>query len=295
MIGDTVGVAFNIPISYALIFGIGDVPALGIAGAAYGTIIGTVLSLFVFLYYYFEQENRTEFHVSSSFRFDRGIQQRFVRLGFPSGIEMFLNVAAFNLFLLMFQSYGIAEAASAAIVFNWDILSFVPMIGLNVAIISLIGRNIGAGNTGQMREVIRAGFLIGLGYSSLLAVLFFVAREPFVSIFLARGSSPEIVDLSTFMMIGLATYVMADATILIAGGVLRGAGDTRWLMWASVLIHWLMLFVQYFVIKVWLLGPKVSWIVFVVMILATAAIYVLRLLSSRWQTEEAFARVMVEQ
>ena len=295
MIGDTVGVAFNIPISYALIFGIGDVPALGIAGAAYGTIIGTVLSLFVFLYYYFEQENRTEFHVSSSFRFDRGIQQRFVRLGFPSGIEMFLNVAAFNLFLLMFQSYGIAEAASAAIVFNWDILSFVPMIGLNVAIISLIGRNIGAGNTGQMREVIRAGFLIGLGYSSLLAVLFFVAREPFVSIFLARGSSPEIVDLSTFMMIGLATYVMADATILIAGGVLRGAGDTRWLMWASVLIHWLMLFVQYFVIKVWLLGPKVSWIVFVVMILATAAIYVLRLLSSRWQTEEAFARVMAEQ
>lgn len=295
MIGDTVGVAFNIPISYALLFGVGDVPALGIAGAAYGTIIGTLLSLLVFLYYYFEKNNRIEFHVSSSFHFDRGIQRRFVRLGFPSGIEMFLNVAAFNLFLLMFQSYGIAEAASAAIVFNWDILSFVPMIGLNVAIISLIGRNIGAGNTGQMGEVIRAGFLIGMAYSLLLAVLFFVAREPFVSIFLARGSSPEIVDLATFMMIGLATYVMADATILIAGGVLRGAGDTRWLMWASILIHWLMLLVQYFVIKVWLLGPKVSWIVFVVMILATAAIYVLRLLSSRWQTEEAFARVMAEQ
>jgi hypothetical protein len=39
-------------------------------------------------------------------------------------------VAAFNLFLLMFQSYGVAQGASAAIVFNWDMLSFVPMIGL---------------------------------------------------------------------------------------------------------------------------------------------------------------------
>ncbi|HAT27994.1 MAG TPA: MATE family efflux transporter, partial [Gammaproteobacteria bacterium] len=101
--------------------------------------------------------------------------------------------------------------------------------------------------------------------------------------------------LASFMMIGLATYVMADATILIAGGALRGAGDTRWLMWASVLIHWLMLLVQYFVIKVWELGPKVSWVVFVAMILITAIIYLLRLTSSRWRTPEAFARVMSEQ
>ena len=116
-----------------------------------------------------------------------------------------------------------------------------------------------------------------------------------MAIFLATGSSGAIQTLASFMMIGLATYVMADATILVAGGVLRGAGDTRWLMWASVLIHWLMLLVQYFVIKVWELGPKVSRIVFVSMILMTAVMYLLRLASSRWRTPEAFARVMSEQ
>ena len=96
----------------------------------------------------------------------------------------------------------------------------------------------------------------GLGYSSVLAVLFFVARDPLVGIFLTNSSTDDIRLLSAFMMIGLATYVMADATILIAGGVLRGAGDTRWLMWASVLIHWAMLIVQFFVIKVWSWAPK---------------------------------------
>jgi MATE family multidrug resistance protein len=208
---------------------------------------------------------------------------------------MFLNVAAFNLFLLMFQSYGIAESASAAIVFNWDIVSYVPMIGLNVAIISLIGRHIGAGDTTLMSQVIRISFMLGLGYSSILAVLFYLGREPLVAIFLTTDSSSDIQTLASFMMIGLATYVMADATILIAGGVLRGAGDTRWLMWASVLIHWLMLLAQYFVIKVWVLGPKVSWVVFVAMILMTAIMYLLRLASSRWRTPEALARVMSEQ
>ena len=295
MIADTVGVAINIPLTWALIFGYGEVPAMGIAGAAYATIISTLISLLIFSYFYLEKRHATTFLVKQSFRLDRGILRRFVRLGFPSGIEMFLNVAAFNLFLLMFQSYGIAESASAAIVFNWDIVAYVPMIGLNVAIISLIGRHIGAGDTTLMSQVIRISFMLGLGYSSILAVLFYLGREPLVAIFLATGSSSDIQTLASFMMIGLATYVMADATILVAGGVLRGAGDTRWLMWASVLIHWLMLLAQYFVIKVWALGPKVSWVVFVSMILMTAIMYLLRLASSRWRTPEALARVMSEQ
>ena len=296
MIADTLGVALNIPLSYALIFGVAGFPELGIAGAAYGTIIATVFSLGIFLFFYLEQGHRQRFDVGNSLVFDRGIFNRFVRLGFPSGIEMFLNVAAFNLFLLMFQSYGVAEAASAAIVFNWDIVSFVPMIGLNVAIISLVGRFIGAEDMGGLREVIKAGFVMGLGYSVVLAVIFLVFRVPLVDLFVDAGPEFErIMTLGSFMMVGLATYVMADAIILISGGVLRGAGDTRWLMWVSILLHWLMLIVQYFVIKVWDLGPEVSWVVFVVMILVTGGAYVLRLLSSKWRTPEAFARVMSEQ
>ena len=295
MIADTVGVAINIPLTWALIFGYGEVPAMGIAGAAYATIISTLISLLIFSCFYLGKRHANTFLVKQSFRLDRGILRRFVRLGFPSGIEMFLNVAAFNLFLLMFQSYGIAESASAAIVFNWDIVAYVPMIGLNVAIVSLIGRHIGAGDTTLMSQVIRISFMLGLGYSSILAVLFYLGREPLVAIFLATDSASDIQTLASFMMIGLATYVMADATILVAGGVLRGAGDTRWLMWASVLIHWLMLLAQYFVIKVWALGPKVSWVVFVSMILMTAIMYLLRLASSRWRTPEALARVMSEQ
>ena len=296
MIADTIGVAINIPLSYALIFGAWGIPEFGIEGAAYGTIISTFISLMIFAYYYFKPQHVELFSVRSSFRFDRGILNRFVRLGFPSGIEMFLNVAAFNLFLLMFQSYGIAEAASAAIVFNWDIISFVPMLGLNVAIISLIGRYIGAGDNYKMKEVMKAGFMIGLGYSLVLAIVFFVWRIPLVSIFLeGNEQNASILTLSSFMMIGLATYVMADALLLISGGVLRGAGDTKWLMWASVLIHWFMLLVQYFVIKVWDLGSKVSWVVFVFMVLATAVMYIIRLAGDRWRTEEALARVMAEQ
>lgn len=295
MIADTLGVFLNVPLTYLLIFGGFGFPELGIIGAGIGTIIGTLFTLVIFVFFYFHRSVRARFHVLQSVVFDRGILNRFLRLGFPSGLEMFLNVAAFNLFLLMFQSYGVAESASAAIVFNWDIVSFIPLIGLNIAIISLIGRHVGAGNMDKANEVIASGFILGLGYSAILASMFVVFREPLVDLFIIGDTGgQEIRELGSYMMLGLGSYVMADALILVAGGVLRGAGDTRWLMVASVSLHWIMLVVQYAVIKVFEYGPKTSWIIFVGMIISLAAVYVLRLTGQKWRDPETLRQIMAE-
>ena len=108
------------------------------------------------------------------------------------------------------------------------------------------------------------------------------------------GDFSEIRELSAFMMIGLSSYAMADAIILVSGWVLRGAGDTRWLMIASVSLHWAMLVAQYFIIRVYEYGPRVSWIAFVVMLLAIALVYGLRLWGGKWRAQDALARVMAE-
>lgn len=123
MICDVSGMLVNVPLSYILVFGKLGLPALGIAGAGIGTILASLLSLGLFLGFYLGKPNRTGFAVAASFRIDRGILRRYLRLGAPAGAELFLNVAALNLFLLMFQSYGVAQGAAAAIVLNWDMLS----------------------------------------------------------------------------------------------------------------------------------------------------------------------------
>ena len=295
MITEVTGTCLNIPLAYVLIFGKLGLPALGIAGAAYATIISNFAALLIYLVFYFHREHRVTFHVMQSFVLDMGIMQRYLKLGLPSGVELFLNVAAFNLFLLMFQSYGIAQGAAATIVLNWDILSFVPMLGLNVGIISLTGRFVGARNMHKANEVIFSGFLLGLGYSSILALIFLLLRGPLVELFTPPiGDYQAIRELGTFMMVGLATYAMADAVILITGGVLRGAGDTRWLMLASVILHWLMLIAQYFIIRVFHYGPKVSWLGFVILVLSIALVYFLRLLGNKWRDPEALKLVMQE-
>ena len=295
MICDICGLLLNVPLAYVMIFGHLGLPAMGIAGAACSTIIATLFSLGLFVRFYFKPFHRVRFQVARSFRFDAGIMRRYLRLGLPSAVELFLNVAAFNLFLLMFQSYGVVAGASSAIVFSWDILSFVPMIGLNIAVISMIGRFVGAGDMERTNQVIRAGFALGLCYSATLAIVYISFRFPLVEIFTPPGGDFEdIRALAGFMMIGLSCYTMADAACQVAGGVLRGAGDTRWLMIASVTLHWSMLVIQYFVVFVWRLSAQVSWIVFTLLVFAIAIVYLSRLRGGRWRSEEKLAAVMAE-
>ncbi len=295
MICDVFGLVINVPLSYVMVFGKFGFPAMGIVGAGLATVLATLLALLLFLAFYFAKEHRETFAVMKSFVLDTKILRRFWRLGFPSGLELFLNVAAFNLFLLMFQGYGVVEGAAAAIVFNWDILSFVPMIGLNIGVISLIGRFVGARDMLRTNEVIAAGFAIGLAYAFTLAIVYIVFRFPLVEVFAPPvGDFSAIRQLSAFMMVGLSTYVMADAVILVAGGVLRGAGDTRWLMVASVLLHWAMLVAQFFIIRVFEFSPEVSWLAFCVLVFAIALVYALRLWKGRWRDPEVLEAVMAE-
>jgi MATE family multidrug resistance protein len=195
----------------------------------------------------------------------------------------------------MFQGYGVTEGAAAAIVFNWDILSFIPMIGLNVGIISLIGRFVGARDMTRVNEVMTAAFAVALTYAAVLAVTYSTLRYPLVEVFAPpSGDFTAIRELSAFMMIGLSSYVIADAVIIVCGGILRGAGDTRWLMVASVTLHWAMLVAQFFIIRVFDLSPKVSWWALVALVLAIALVYALRLKSGHWRDPDVLNKVMAE-
>ncbi len=295
MICDVFGLLVNVPLCYVMVFGKLGFPALGIVGAGVSTVVATILAFALFAAFYFGRDHREQFQVRQSFSLDPKILRRLWRLGSPGGLEMFLNIAAFNLFLLMFQSYGIAEGAAATIVFNWDILSFIPMIGLHVAVISLIGRFVGARDMARTNEVMTAAFSLALTYSAVLAVVYITYRYPLVEVFAPpSGDFTAVRELAAYMMIGLSSYVMADAIILVSGGVLRGAGDTRWLMVASVSLHWAMLVAQFMIIRVFELSPRVSWMAFVMLVLAIALVYALRLRGGRWRDPGALEMVMAE-
>jgi len=281
-----VAMVVNVVANYVLIFGHFGAPALGMAGAAYGTVLGSAASLLVLVVAYFKRENEKEFSILAGFRLDGPMMRKLLRLGSPSGLEFFLNMLAFDLLLLNFHSYGVAVAAAVTITFSWDMVSFVPLIGINIGVSSLVGRYMGARNPDTAHRATMSGLRLALGYAVVMLVIFGGFAEPLVRMFLNKGEPAQMAEtlpLAIFMIRVMAFYVCADAVSLVFSGALRGAGDTFWTMCLSVATHWTMSLITIWLIRVVHISPRLAWSLFILFVWLISGVFYLRYRSGRWR------------
>ncbi len=286
MVSTFVAMIVNIIMNWVLIFGKLGLPAMGIRGAAYGTILGWVATAAVLIVAYLQPAIRHAYDIGRAWRIDRAALKALLHFGYPAGLEMGLNMLAFVALVMTFQGVGPRTSAAITIVFNWDMVCFVPMLGVNVGVVSLVGRYMGARRPDIAHRATMSGFRMAVCYSALVVVAFAGFAEPLVGVF--APARPDAVfeaarPLAVFMLRLASLYVMADAVMLVFSGALRGAGDTFWAMCISVGFHWLFLPVTIVMLRVFHVDPRPTWVVLVVMIIAFSGAFYLRYRSGRWR------------
>ena len=262
MVSSFVGMATNALLNYALIFGHFGMPALGIRGAAIGTICAGAVSLGILAGKYFSPSIRKRFHSALSWKFDRTLLAEFVRKGTPAGAEFFLDMLAFQMMILLFQGKGLVGGTAATVMFSWDMVTFVPLIGLEVAATSLVGRFTGAGNIAAVRRSTWSGIRLGWIFSAFVLVAFLGIPELLVNVFRpehADATFQQAFPIAVTMLRIAAIYIGIESIMVVYAGALRGSGDTFWTMVIMVGLHWFIvaqLWVMYHKLD---LGVIVSW------------------------------------
>ena len=99
MKANLVGMIVNVPLNYVLIFGRLGFPALGIRGAAYGTIGGSFLIVAILFLSYRRHPFYKDVSKRATWLIRKELLARLLRFGGPAGVELFLNVFAFNVFV----------------------------------------------------------------------------------------------------------------------------------------------------------------------------------------------------
>lgn len=276
----------NVVMCYAMVFGKFGMPMLGIRGAAYSTVLSSLIGLAIVVWQYIRYSKRMKIDLRQSFRYNREIIGKIIRFGLPAGTEMLLSVSAFTAMVFMFQSKGLAISTAVTIVFNWDNVAYVPLLGLEVAVTSLFGRYLGAGRPDIAQKVIYAGLRTGIGYSLFVAAVFVIFPHGLTNVFRPDnyGSTfMEVEDISVFMIRMASIYVSVEALIMVYAGALRGAGDTFWAMMINVCVSWLIVIAMYFCLHVFNVPIKAAWVFTVVIFLLVPVLMYLRFRTGKWK------------
>jgi MATE family multidrug resistance protein len=236
------GAVLNALLNWALIFGNWGAPELGVTGAAIATLATQLLTLALTAGYAALHPALRRYTLFIRFwRPDWGAFAAVFRLGWPIGLTSLAESGLFAASALMMGWVGTHELAAHGIALEIVSLIFMIHVGLANAATIRSGQAHGLGDLGGLRLVAATGLALVLGIALLAVVLFLVAPEPLIGLFLAPGdpARPAILAIGASLLAVAALFQLADAGQVMALGLLRGVQDTRVPMIYASVSYWL--------------------------------------------------------
>jgi putative MATE family efflux protein len=218
----------NVVLNAVLVFGVGPAPALGVAGAAIGTAVANVVAATAFLALLVSGEYAVTLNLGGR-QVDAGLIGEILRVGLPlSGMRLAQTFARFP-FLFVLGALGTPALAAYAIARRVMLLALMPAWGYSTAASTLVGQHVGAGEDDLATAYGWQTLRIALATQLLLAAVIVAAARP---VALAFGT--DHVDLTVSFVRVFGVVVAGFSVSRTMRGGLRGAGDTRWPFYATV-------------------------------------------------------------
>ncbi len=223
-------------LGYALIFGVGIFPEMGVRGAAISTAFAWILQFFLMIGLIYYQKTPLSVHPRLFFKFNRSFLAKILKTAMPAAInEVFWSVGV----TVYFAVYAhISTGAIAAIQINASIeeIAFVLFIGLGNACAIMIGNKIGEGEIELAFEYSRRFLIMIVSLAILLGIGILFLRAPIISLYEISSEVAENVN-KLLIIFALGLWVRSINFTLFVG-VLRAGGDTRFAMYMEIFSIW---------------------------------------------------------
>ena len=236
---DAAAVLINLILACVLVIGLCGIESWGIAGRRVGDRRRPVEPRRDVRRHHARPAQSPRLTTRSPARLDRDAARRLVRFGGPSGVQMLLEVSGFTLFVLLVGRLGGVEREATSLVFRVSQLAFMPVWGFGIATVVLVGQRLGEDRPDLARRAARppmrsrsATWAPSRCCSSRCPTCSSLVRQRRLDVAARKRSRPR--SLPCHLMRFVAAYNMFDATLIIFSSVLRGAGDTKFIMRLSM-------------------------------------------------------------
>lgn len=289
MLVDSGASALNIVLDYAWIFGMWGFPELGIEGAAWATVVSLWSRVVIYGAILMLPRFQRQYHTWRGRHFDRQLFLRLLRFGGPSGLQLFVEIAGFTLFLMLVGNLGENAMAATTLAFNVNCLAFVPTLGLGMGLCVVVGQQLGQNNPKLAARATWTALVMALGYMGTMSLIYVLCPGLLLKGHewgLAPGklaAFEELRQTTTVLLRFVAAYCLFDAMCVVFTGTLRGAGDTRFIMIVSLILTPLPVTAAWIGIHYYGLGLIWCWITITLWIWISGVIYLSRFLHGHWR------------
>lgn len=277
----------NCVLDYLLIFGKLGLPNLGIAGAAYATVISQGVAAVWFMGLFLLGTDGRSWGVWRARAFDRELFARLLRFGTPSGLHFMLDILAWSLFILLVGRLGTEELGATNLAFQVNGIVFLPMIGFSIATATLVGQRLGENRPDLAARATWSAFHLTFAYMTFFALLYVLVPAFFLLPFGAKADPAKFAplrEMAVVMMRFVALYSLFDSANLIFSAALKGAGDTLFVMVISATLSLGIMVAPTWVIcrdgtgSIW-----AAWTALTVFISLLAFFFLWRFLQGKWR------------
>lgn len=285
MLVDSASAGLNIVLDYAMIFGYWGFPEMGIEGAAWATVIALWSKTAVYHLLIEASPERDACGIHTGRRFDSALFRRLLRFGGPSGMQMLVEITAVTLFVILMGRLGQQAMVATTLAFNVNSVAFVPMLGLGIAVSTIVGNQLGNNQPELAARATWTALMLGLIYCSIMTLAYVFVPELFLMGH-AAGKPAEFEPLKAVILLLLrfvAAYCLFDTAAIVFCSALKGAGDTRFILLTSLCTSPLPVMIGWIGIEFFGGGLFWCWWVLTGWIVTMSVIYLLRFLDGRWK------------
>ncbi|MBQ1532777.1 MAG: MATE family efflux transporter [Solobacterium sp.] len=228
----------NVAANAILIYGLFGLPAMGVRGAAIGTLIARAFEFLNMLYYVAYRENRICFRLRDILHIDTSVLPVYFRTSIPVlGNDLLWGLGG-TMQVAIFGNLGETMATATSVAAMMNQLAMVLVYGAANAAAVLVGKQTGTGDEEKAWEMGKTFLILGVIIGTLTCCIVLLARKPFLMLYPNITESSSLLASRIILVIAFLMVLRTLENICIIG-VLRGSGDTRTAFLIDMGCQWL--------------------------------------------------------
>ena len=209
---------------------------MGIEGSALSTLIARIVEFSIICGYLFFIDTKIRYRLHHLFMRCRDILKEYVEIAIPVLISDVLLALGNNAVAMVIGRLGVSFVSANAITLVLQQLSTVCIQGIANASAIITGHTLGRGDEETAQQQGVTFLYLGIAVGICGAVLIWITSKPMISLY---NLTPETQQVAAQLMFAIGFIVIfQSANSILTKGVLRGGGDTRFLMVADIIFLW---------------------------------------------------------